>query len=267
MDNVLSHLIQLSLDFGPKIVLAIMTFFVGIWFSKRFVKIVKLMLIKSKIDPTISSFLTNAIYISLIIVVIIGSLTFLGFNTTSLVAILGAAGIAIGLSLKDSLSNLASGILILFLRPFNVGDLVEVSGTVGFVESITLFTTILKTQDNRLAIFPNKDIMNEKIVNFASHETKRLDVFVSISYNSNLKIAKDVIKNVLDTHEKVQKENYFIGVDKLGDNGIEILIRFWVKNQDFPFIKYEITEAVKLAFDEANILVPFPQRDIRIIKE
>ena len=204
-----------------------------------------------------SATITNAL---LTLVVIIAAVDWLGVDTASLIALLGAAGIAVGLALKDSLGNFAAGIMLIVSRPFRTGDYVEVAGSAGSVEKISLFTTTLLTPDNREITVPNGAIYAGTITNWSARDTRRIDLVIGISYEDNLTTAKRVIENVLANEDRILEENPpLVAVLELADNSVNLTVRVWTKSTDYFATKLALTENIKLAFDEAGITIPYPQ--------
>ena len=204
----------------------------------------------------------------LMLFVIIASLNELGVDTTSLVAILGAAGLAIGLSLQGSLQNFAAGVMLLVFRPFKAGDFVEAGGAAGVVKSISIFTTIMTSGDNKEIIVPNGQIYSGTITNYSAKETRRVDMVVGIGYDADLKRAKEVLKELAAADSRIlQDPAPTIAVAELADSSVNFVVRPWVKAADFWAVKFDFTEAVKLRFDQEGISIPFPQMDVHLHKD
>ncbi len=219
-------------------------------------------------DKTISMVLVRLVRIAILAFTFIAVLNRFGIQTTSIVALLGAAGLAVGLALQGSLSNVASGVMILGLRPFKVGDAVDIGGSMGVVEDIGLFLTRLKTFDGVPVYMPNSQVFGSEIKNFTSVENRRIDLIVGIGYGDDMQQALDVLKEVVAADERVLDDpEPVFGVDTLGDSSVNLLGRFWVPRADFLAAKMELTQRVKEAYDEAGIEIPFPQRDLHIIQD
>jgi small conductance mechanosensitive channel len=259
-DNIIDIIVNYSLS----IVLAIVIFFVGKWFSKKIVKIIGAILRKIEIvDETLVKFLENIVYYILITVVILAVLNNLGIKTTSFLAILGAAGLAVGLALKDALGNFASGVMIVFFKPFKVGDSVVAGGVSGTIIEVTIFSTVFLTSDNQKIIVPNGTITKSSIVNVNANDTRRVDIIVGISNEDSIKKAKNILTNIVNKNEKILKNsNINIFVNELADSSVNIAINVWVKSSDYSKVKAELLEDIKLTFDEAGITIPYPKQDV-----
>jgi small conductance mechanosensitive channel len=252
-----------TLEQAMKIFFAIIIFFIGKLIAKWITLIILKAMKKSKVDETLLKFLDSVIYGILIIIVVITSLGYLGIQTTSFIAILGAAGLAIALAFKDTLSNISAGIMMIIFRPLQVGELVTAGGETGTIEEINIFYTVMKTADNKVIILPNSNIVEKNIINFSRKETRRVEIIFSIGYEEDLKLAKDTIIEVLNLDERILKEPEFtVAVISLGESSVDLTTRFWVKKEDFTKIQFDVLERVKLAFDEKNISIPYPQMDI-----
>ncbi len=259
---------QYGTEYGMKLLGSLIIFLIGRWIAGKIVLLIKKGMHKARVDSTLISFAANATYVGLIVVVIIAAVSNLGINTTSFVAIFGAAGLAIGLGLKDTLSNVGAAILIIFFRPFKVGDFIEASGVMGTVKTINLFSTTLTTVDNRSIIIPNGALIAGNIINYTGNETRRIDMVFDIDYKDDIKLAKTVVSEILQKHPKVLKEpEALVAVGALAQNSVQLIARPWVKVDDYWETFFEVTEEVKLAFDAQNITVPFPQMVTHVVKE
>jgi small conductance mechanosensitive channel len=215
---------------------------------------------RANVDQTLISFAGNAIYVALMVAVLVAAASNLGINTTSFVAVFGAAGLAIGLALKDTLANVGAAVLIIFFRPFKVGDFIEVSSVMGTVKIINLFSTTLTTADNRSIIIPNGALIAGNIINYTDNKTRRIDMTFDIDYKDDLKLAKSIILEILHTNPKVLPDPApIVAVGALGQHSVQLVARPWVNVTDYGDTMFEITESVKLAFDQNHITVPFPQ--------
>ena len=247
-------------DFGVNIVLALVVLVVGRLAANIISGLTRRLLHRSGLEEILVNFsatITNAL---LTLVVIIAAVDRLGVDTTSLIALLGAAGIAVGLALKDSLANFAAGVMLIVSRPFRTGDYVEVAGSAGSVEKINLFTTTLLTPDNREITVPNGSIYADTITNWSARDTRRIDLVIGISYEDNLATAKQVIESVLVGEKRILAEHpSLVGVLELADNSVNLTVRAWTKAADHFATKLALTENIKLAFDEAGITIPYPQ--------
>lgn len=243
--------------YGVKVLASLLIFFVGKKIASLFTMVVVKGMRKSKIDETITSFFSNVIYFGLLVVIILAALSNLGINTTSFLAVLGTAGLAIGLALQGTLSNVGAGILLVFFRPFRIGHFVQVAGENGTVEELNLFSVVLKTSDNKQIIIPNSAVIGKNIVNFSAKATRRLDLIFNIGYEDDLRLAKETLQNIVNEEAKVLNDPApFVAVDELGQSSVKLLVRVWVKNADYATVSYDIIEKVKLAFDEKKISIP-----------
>lgn len=255
------------IPWGINIALALLIFVVGRIVVRIIVGLFGKVMARSKYDVMLVSFIQSIINALLMLFVIIASLDQLGVDTTSLVAIFGAAGLAIGLSMKDSLQNFAAGVLLLVFRPFKAGDYVEAGGTAGSVKHIGIFTTLFTTPDNKMVIVPNGAIYSDNIVNYSAMDTRRVDMVVGISYDSDLRKAKQIMLEMLEADERVLKEPAIqVAVSELADSSVNFVVRPWAKTSDYWGLKFDFTEAVKLRFDQEGIGIPFPQMDVHVHK-
>lgn len=252
-------------EYGLKILGALLIFFIGKWVARKIIALMRRGMERAHVDPTLISFASNALYVVLIVMVIIAAISNVGVETTSFMAIFGAAGLAIGLALKDTLANVGAAVLIIFFRPFKVGDFIEASGVMGNVKAINLFSTTLTTADNRSIIIPNGALIAGNIINYTGNQTRRIDMAFQIDYKDDLKVAKEVVMNVLQSHEKVLKDpEPVVAVGALERDGVQLIVRPWVAVDDYWNVSFEITESVKLEFDKHHITVPFPQMDLHV---
>lgn len=254
------NVLEILTNYALSIVVAILIFFVGMWFSKKFVKVLGKSLRKVEIiDETLVRFIENIVYYSLLVVVILAVLNNLGIKTTSFLAILGAAGIAIGLALKDSLGNFASGVMIVLFKPFKVGDSVNAGGVSGIVTEVTIFSTVFQTSDNRRIIVPNSSITKASIINLTANPMRRVDIVVSISYEDSINKAKDVLRDIISKNDKVLKDkDVSIAVSDLADSSVNITINVWVDTANYSKARSELLESIKTTFDELGITIPYP---------
>lgn len=254
-------------EYGLKILGSLLIFFIGRWIAGQIVALIKKGLHKAKVDPTLVSFAANATYVGLIVVIVIAAISNMGVETTSFVAVFGAAGLAVGLALKDTLSNVGAAVLIIFFRPFKVGDFIETSGVMGTVKTINLFSTTLTTVDNRSIIIPNGTLISGNIINYTGNDKRRIDMVFDIDYKDDLRLAKEVIMEVLKANPKVLSEPApVVAVGALAQNSVQIFARPWVAVDDYWDGMFEMTEAVKLEFDKHGISIPFPQMDLHVRK-
>jgi len=247
------------------IVIAAAILFGGIWLAKRIKSYIAVTMEKREVDALLSSFTSNIAYVALVAFVVIAALGKLGIQTTSFVAIIGAAGLAIALSLQGSLSNFASGVMIVAFRPFKVGDFVEAGGVSGVVEGIQIFSTQMRTGDNKEIIVPNSNITSGNITNYSAKDTRRVDMVFGIGYDDDIKKAKEILIKLLEEDERVLKDpEPVVAVSELADSSVNFVVRPWVNSADFWGVKFDYTEAVKLTFDKEGISIPYPQQDVHM---
>jgi small conductance mechanosensitive channel len=265
MENLLENIYALLSVYGLKILAAIAVFIVGRWVAKLMRKIVNKLMQNRKVDATITKFVANLTYIVLLTFFIIAALGLLGIQTTSFIAIIGAAGLAIGLALQGSLANFAAGFLLIIFRPFKVGDFIEAAGVAGTVEVIQIFTTELATPDNRTIIVPNSKLTGDNIINYSTKGTRRVDMVFGIGYEDDIDKARNIITEILSHDERVLKDPPMkIAVSELADSSVNFVARPWVNFSDYWSVYWETTETVKKQFDAQGISIPFPQRDIHV---
>jgi len=265
MENIVAKAQELISLFGLKIVAAIAIFGIGRWVAKLLRNVSTKFMTKSKVDPTLVSFLGHVIYIALLTFVILAALGQLGIQTTSFIAIIGAAGLAVGLALQGSLSNFAAGVLMIIFRPFKVGDVIEGAGVLGTVEEIQIFTTQLLTPDNRTVIIPNAKLTSDNIINYTAKPARRVDLVFGVSYSDNIDKVKEVITSVLSEETRILKDPApTIGLLEMADSSINFAVRPWVAPKDYWGVYFDINEKMKKRFDAEGISIPFPQRDVHI---
>ena len=263
------RLLELGRDFlvqyGPKVLAAIAIFIFGKMLAKWLKKVVVRLMNKAEVDPMVTGFTASMVYIGLMVFVVMAALGQVGIQTTSFLAVLGAAGLAVGLALQGSLANFAAGFLLIIFRPFKVGDVIEAAGVTGKVDLIQIFTTTLKTADNKTIIVPNAKLGNDNIINYSTQETRRVDLVVGVSYDADIKETRDILQAIVDTDERVLKDpEPLIVVGELADSSVNFFVRVWVKSADYWGVFYDANEAVKLRLDEAGIGIPYPQRDVHL---
>ena len=259
--------IDFAYDYGLKIIGALLIFLIGKWIARRIQNVAVALMQKNNVDETLVSFIKSIIYIMLMIVVVLASISVLGIETTSFVAILGAAGLAVGLALQGTLGNVGSGVLLISFRPFKMGDFVTVGGETGTVAGISIFATTLHTLDNKVIIVPNAAVSAGNITNFSARETRRIDLKFGIGYGDDLKLAKSVLEEIMHADPRVLADpEPFVGVSELGDSSVNFVFRPWVKSEDYWDVYFQMIEKVKLTFDEKGISIPYPQMDIHLNK-
>ena len=261
-------LVELVQSYGLPLIWAIIVFIVGRIVARLVSNGVGKMMTKSNVDETLIKFAKSMIYIALMIFVILAALGKLGIETTSFAAILAAAGLAIGLSLQGTLGNFASGIMLILFRPFKVGDFVEAGGVSGIVEEIQIFSTKMRSGDNKEITVPNGQIVGSTITNYSAKETRRVDLVIGVGYNDDLKKVRAVLENILSSDERILKDPApTIGVLELADSSVNFAVRPWVKSGDYWPVLFDTQETVKLRFDAEGISIPYPQQDVHMIKD
>lgn len=254
--------------FAIQFIVALAILFIGKLIAKLISKGVQKILTHKGVDQTVISFIGSLTYGLLVLVAFIAAISHLGFNTSSLVAIVGAAGLAIGLALQGSLSNFASGILLISFKPFKSGDFVEVAGTAGIVEEVHIFSTQLRTGDNKTVIIPNGSITSGTITNYSRKATRRIDLVIGVSYDADLAKTKEVLTRVVNEHELVLKEPAVtIGVSALADSSVNLVVRPWVKTENYWPVHFALLENIKVELDKAGIEIPYPQLSVHVNQE
>lgn len=265
LKEIIAKISALASTYSEQAIKAVLIVLVGFWIARRLAKLVQKILGKTHLDATYIPFAGNVTKIGLYFLVILAALNNVGVQMTSVLALLGTAGLAVALALKDSLNNVAAGISLLVLRPFRVGDYVELGGTGGSVVEINFFHTFLNTPDNRRIAIPNAKILADTIVNFSHNTTRRLDMVFGISYDSDLREARRIFQELIAADERILAEpEPVIAVGALADSSVNFFVRPWVKTDDVWPVTFDFTEKVKLAFDDAGIVIPFPQRDLHV---
>ena len=254
---------QYALPWGINIALALGIFIVGRWIAHGIVSLARRLLGRAGLDEILVNFVSSILNGALLLVVVVAALDRLGVDTTSLIALIGAAGLAIGLALQDSLKNFAAGVMLIVFRPFKAGDFVEAAGTQGVVEKISIFSSIFRTPDNREIIVPNGAIYAEVITNYSARGTRRIDLVFGIGYGDDIRKARSVIEGVLAADTRLLAEPApFIGVAELGASSVDLHVRPWVNTSDYFATMCELKEKIKIAFDENGISIPYPQMDV-----
>ncbi len=249
------------------ILLAIAIFIVGRIVAKGVIRLLRRLLDKTGLDQILINFIASIVNSALLLFIIIAALDQLGVDTTSLIALLGAAGLAVGLALQNSLQNFAAGVMLIVFRPFKTGDFVEAGGTAGSVETITIFSTVMRTGDNRKVIIPNGAIYNGNIVNYSAKDTRRIDMVFGIGYEDDIKKAKEIMLSILNADERVLNDpEPLVAVGELADSSVNFVVRPWVNASDYWTVKFDLTEKIKLAFDDNGISIPYPQMDVHLDK-
>lgn len=260
--------IELLMTYGPKLVLALIVLVVGLWIVNRVVKLTQSGMDRANTEPTLAKFLASLVSVILKALLLISVASMIGIETTSFIAILGAAGLAIGLALQGSLANFAGGVLVLLFKPYKVGDFVEAQGVAGSVAEIQIFNTVIKTGDNKVIIVPNGAISNGIITNYSAEATRRVDFVFGIGYDDDIAKAKSVLQELFSNDERVFSDPApVIVVSELADSSVNITVRAWAQAADYWGLYFGMTELVKVTFDREGISFPFPQRDVHMIQE
>jgi small conductance mechanosensitive channel len=265
--EMLKTLEPLVIEYGSKILAALLIFLVGKWIAGKITRIMVKVMDNRNIDITLTKFLEGIVYYALFITVIIAAAGQLGIKTTSFLAILGAASLAVGLALKDSLANFSSGVMLILFRPFKVGDWVTIGGETGEVKQIHVFNTLLTTGDNQKKIIPNGSISNATITNITANPTRRIDLVIGISYDDDIRKAKETLEEILKTESRILPTPApRIAVSELAESSVNIVVRPWVTTENYWDVYFALTEKIKLTFDERGISFPYPQRDVHLFQ-
>ena len=251
--------------FGKDLIVAIVIFVVGRWIARWLARLTERAMEKADADSTLVGFVRSIVYIALLTFVVMAAIAQLGIQTTSFIAVLGAAGFAIGLALQGSLGNFAAGVMMIIFRPFKAGDFVEAAGISGVVEEIKIFTTTLRTGDNKTIIVPNSNITSSIIVNYSAKPTRRVDLTVGVSYSDNLDKVREVISGILAADDRILVDpGPTIAVSELADSSVNFAVRVWVNGSDYWPVFFDLNENIKKRFDEEGISIPFPQQDVYV---
>jgi len=264
VETILNHLAAWSL----KVVAAIIILVVGLWIAKKVKGLFRSGLEKREVDATLIGFFSNILYGAIVVFVVIAAIGKLGVETTSFAAVVAAAGLAIGLALQGSLANFAAGVLLILFKPFKAGHFVKVGGELGEVVEVGLLYTEMKSPENIKVVMPNGQIMSGPITNFSANDTRRVDMVVGVSYSDDLNKVMEILNEMIAKDERVLAEPApFVAVGELADSSINFYVRPWTKSSDFWQFKCDFTKAVKERFDAEGISIPFPQRDVHLLKE
>jgi small conductance mechanosensitive channel len=260
--------IGLAFEYGPKLLLAILVLVIGLWIIRLVLKAANKTMERSALEISLRKFLSSLFGIILKVLLLISVASMMGIATTSFIAILGAAGLAVGLALQGGLANFAGGVIILIFKPFKVGDFIEAQSYLGTVHEITIFTTILKTPDNKTVIIPNGALSNGSMVNFSTEQNRRVDMVFGIGYGDSIEKAKKVLTDLVNSDERVLKDPApQIVVGELGDSSVNFNVRVWCDASNYWSIYFDTHEKVKLTFDAQGISIPFPQRDVHMYNQ
>jgi len=268
MEELLTKISGYIVQYGISFIAAILIFVIGKWAARFISRITEKLLVKGNVEKTLVNFIKNIAYVLIMIFVVIAALNKLGVQTTSFIAIIGAAGLAVGLALQGSLANFAAGVLLILFRPFKVGDFIQAGGEMGTVAAVQIFNTVLNHFDNRRIILPNAQITNSAITNFSAIDKRRVDLVFGISYKDNIKTAKDVLMSVVNSDSRILKDPApVVAVSELGDSSVNLVCRPWVKPGDYWGVYFDTLENGKLELEKAGITIPFPQQDVHMFQE
>lgn len=252
-------------SFGPRILYSLIVLIIGWWIIKKIKNVINKTLIRRRSDPSLRHFLTSLTSIFLKVILLISVASMLGIATTSFIAILGAAGLAVGLALQGSLANFAGGVLILLFKPFKVGDYINALGFEGTVKKIDVFSTVLTTLDNKTIIIPNGNLSNSAVTNFSKEPLRRVDLTFGIGYDDDIKKAESLLKKIVSVQKEVLKDpEPFVRLSELADSSVNFSLRLWVKKEDYWTVYFNVIEQVKIEFDKAKISIPYPQMDVHV---
>lgn len=267
IETILLTLKEISLTYGPKLIGAIVVWIIGSFIIKKLIKTFDRILIKQDTDASLRPFLNSLVSIGLKVLLVISVLSMIGVAMTSFIALLGAAGLAVGLALSGTLQNFAGGVIILIFKPFKVGDLIEAQGHKGTVKEIQIFNTILKDLDNKTIIIPNGGLSTSSLINYSTEPNRRVDFSFGIAYGDSVDKAREVLTNLINEDSRILKDPAsFIGVGELGDSSVNLTTRVWVAGEDYWGVFFDLNEKVYNAFNKEGISIPFPQMDVHLHK-
>ena len=265
VENIKEQLLEMVILYGPRLITALLTLIIGLWVIRMIGRGISRVVDKRNIDVTLKPFLVNISTMILKVMLIVSVLGMVGIEMTSFIAILGAAGLAIGLALSGTLQNFASGVMLLIFKPFNVGDFIEVSGYSGVVNKILIFNTILKTPDNKTIFLPNNAVSGNSLVNYSTEDNRRVDFAFGIGYQDDIDKAKAIINRLIAADDRIMKDpESFVAVSELADSSVNLVVRIKTKKEDYWGIFFDLQEIVKKTFDAEGVSIPFPQRDIHV---
>lgn len=258
----------LFIAYGTRVVLALLVFIIGKWLAGKICSALARLMEKNNVDQTLVKFLRNILYYLLLVAVLVAVAGQLGINTASFLTIIGAASLAIGLALKDSLANFSAGVMLILFRPFKVGDYIEAAGESGTVDEISIFNTILNTPDNQRKIIPNGAVASSTITNVTAYPTRRMDLVIGVGYDDDLKKTKSILEEIIAGRDDLLKEPApTIAVAELADSSVNFVVRPWVKTSDYWSVRFQLIEQIKNTLDENGISIPYPQRDVHLYSE
>jgi len=268
LNVIIPKLQEIVAVYGLKVLAAIVVLIVGRWVARALRKVVQRMMTRAQADAALVSFVGHLTYVALLTFVIIAALNQIGIQTASFIAVIGAAGLAIGLALQGSLANFAAGVLMLVFRPFRSGDYIEGAGVAGTVEEIQIFTTNLKTPDNRKIIVPNAKLTGDNIVNYSAKDIRRMDMIVGVSYDDDYDKVQQILQDIIANESRILEDPAAkIGIMEFADSSVNFVFRPWVKTAEYWDVYFDLNETIKKRFDEEGISIPFPQRDVHVFEE
>lgn len=268
MEMNLQYIWTVATTYALKLVAAFLIFFIGRWLAKRLADLVTRLLERQNVEITLVNFLKNIIFYTLLTAIVIAALGQLGINTTSFLTVIGAAGLAIGLALKDSLGNFSAGVLLILFRPFKVGDFITTCGVSGTVKEISILNTEMFTPDNQKVIVPNSSIMGNVITNVTANPTRRIDLVIGISYTDDISKAKEALWQIINDDPRIIREpKTDVAVEALAESSIQLVVRPWVNTGDYWPVRFDLIEKIKKEFDRTGISIPFPQQDVHLFVE
>lgn len=263
IENILNIAIDYISTYGFQVIGAILIFVIGKMVAKWLLSLTSRAMTKANVDETLKKFILDVVYTLMLIFIALAALSKLGVPTTSFVAILGAAGLAVGLAFKDTFANIGAGVLLIVFRPFKSGDFVEIAGVSGVVEEINLFSVLLKSGDNKAIIIPNSGVLGGNIINYSAKPTRRVDFVFGIGYDDDLKLAKNTLQEIVSAESRALKDPApLVVVSELADSSVNFTVRVWVNSADYWGVYFDTIEKVKLTFDEKGISIPYPQMDV-----
>ncbi len=267
LDQYVAKATELGIAYAPKLLLAIATLFIGLWLIGVIVGTASKLMEKNNVDPSLRPFLASFLTVILKVLLVLSVVSMIGVEITSFIAILGAAGFAVGMALSGTLQNFAGGVMILIFKPFKVGDFVEAQGFAGVIKEIQIFNTIMKTGDNKTIIIPNAPLSSSAMVNYSTEPRRRVDMLFGISYDDDIDKAKSVIQRVLDADARILKDPAtLVAVKELGDSSVNFVVRGWVNSADYWAVYFAMHENIKKEFDKEDISIPYPQMDVHTDK-
>ena len=267
MENLLDKIVEWGAFYGTRVIGALVILIIGRLLAGVITGMVRKLMEQTGLETTLTKFVTTLVRIALLVFVVVAALHTLGVQTTSVIAVIGAAGLAVGFALQGSLSNFASGVILIVLRPLKAGDLVETAGVLGVVKEVHIFNTIIITLDNKRAILPNSKVTGDNIINYSAEGVLRIDMVFGIHYGDHIPKAKEILEKILRDDERVLDDPApTVAVSELGDSSVNFVVRPYVKVEDYWGVYFDTTEKVKMTFDEAGVTIPFPQQDVHLFQ-